>query len=287
MDPRQEKSKGLQKLYLRGNTTIFASRIDPRFPYALFVPYRFDTMSSDEVTLLVSVHGTGRMQSLYRDLFAEFAEYHSCIIVAPLFPAGVLGDDNLHGYKYIEEGDIRYDRVILGIIDEVAETFGVSGKKVLMFGFSGGAHFTHRFTILHPQRIKAASIGAPGSVTVLNRGQPWWVGIGDIHERFGVTLDAAAFRNLPIHMAVGAADTETWEITHNPGDPYYMEGANAAGCNRIDRLNTLADSFTNAGACVRFDLVSGKTHDVRPIARHSRAFFHDVLTGNFPESRAV
>lgn len=282
MDTRQEKLKGLQRLYLRGETTIFASRFDARFPYALFVPHRFDSMSADEVTLLVSVHGTGRMQSLYRDLFAEFAEYHNCIVIAPLFPAGILGDGNLHGYKYIEEGDIRYDRVILGIIDEVAGTFGVSGEKVLMFGFSGGAHFTHRFTLLHPQRIKAASIGAPGSVTLLDRNRPWWVGIGDVDERFGVTFDAAAFRDLPIHMAVGSADTETWEITHNPGDPYYMQGANDAGRTRIDRLNMLADAFKSAGACVRFDLVSGKTHDVRPIARHSRAFFHDVLAGSFP-----
>lgn len=282
MDTHHEKSKGLKRLYLRGETTIFASRFDPRFPYALFVPHRFDSMPADEVTLLVSVHGTGRMQSLYRDLFAEFTEYHNCIVIAPLFPVGVRGDGNLHGYKYIEEGDIRYDQVILAIVDEVAETFRVSGEKVLMFGFSGGAHFTHRFTILHPERIKAASIGAPGSVTLLDRTRPWWVGIGDVEQRFGVTVDMTAFESLPIHMAVGSADNETWEITHNPGDPYYMRGANDAGRTRIDRLNTLADTFRSAGACVRFDTVVGKMHDVVPVARHSRAFFHDVLAGNFP-----
>lgn len=272
-----EKAEGLQRLYLRGETTIFASRVDSRFPYALFVPHRFDESNHEETKLLVSVHGTGRMQSYYRDLFAEFAQYHNCIVVAPLFPANVLGDGNLHGYKFIKEQDIRYDLVMIGIIDEVAATFGVSGDKVLMFGFSGGAHFTHRFTILHPERIYAASVGAPGSVTLLDSDKPWWVGTRDVNEQLGVSIGMQAFRNLPLHFAVGAADTETWEITHNESDRYYMPGANDAGRTRIERLHALADSFRRAGASVRFDLVPGKTHEVAPIARQARDFFHDLL----------
>ena len=279
MNEQEEKAQGLQSLYFRGETTIFASRTDPRFPYALFVPHRFDRLNHEETRLLVSVHGTGRMQSLYRNLFAEFAQYHNCIVVAPLFPANVLGDGNLHGYKFIREGGIRYDRVMIGIIDEVAELYGVRGDKVLMFGFSGGAHFTHRFTILHSERILAASVGAPGSVTLLDPKRPWWTGIADVEEKLGVTIDMDAFQGLPMHFVVGDADRETWEITFNESDRYYMPGANEAGETRVDRLRALAESFRRAGAVVRFELVPGKTHDVRPIARRTREFFHDLLTG--------
>src|SRR5690606_24281589 len=57
-DPR------LDALYHRGATTIYAARIDPRFSYTLYVPVGFDHLDRSHTTLLVAVHGTGRMQSL-------------------------------------------------------------------------------------------------------------------------------------------------------------------------------------------------------------------------------
>lgn len=282
MNEQTRKAQALEALYARGKATVMASRIDPRFPYALFVPYRFDQMDHSKTSIIVSVHGTGRSHSLYRDLFAEFAEYHNCIVIAPLFPASVLGDGNLHGYKFIAEDDIRYDRIVIGMIEEVATRYEVAAAKVFMFGFSGGAHFTHRFSILHPQRIRAASVAAPGSVTLLDPDRPWWVGIGDVEQRLGVRIDPEAYRDLPMHFVVGGADIETWEITLLESDRYYMPGLNDTGRTRIDRIRTLANSFEQAGARVRLDIVPGKTHDVVPIARRSRNFFHDVLEGDFP-----
>ncbi len=274
-DPR------LDALYHRGATTIYAARIDPRFSYTLYVPVGFDRLDRSHTTLLVAVHGTGRMQSLYRDLFAGFAEEHNCIVLAPLFPAGVLGDGNLSGYKYILEGDIRYDRVMLGMIEEVAGRYGVSGERVLMFGFSGGAHFTHRFTILHPGRIRAASIGAPGAVTLIDRDKPWWAGVRDCEERFGIAVRPEAYRGLPVHFVVGDADTETWEIRFQPGDRYWVEGANEAGATRGERIRALKQSFDSHGAHTRLDIVPGAAHDVVPVSAKTRAFFQDVLTGAF------
>ena len=285
MEPLSESDKQgrMTALYHTGATTTYASNIDPRFSYALYVPHRFSRLDHSQTRILVSVHGTGRMQALYRELFSEFAEYNNCIILAPLFPANILGDGNMSGYKYIQEGEIRYDRIVLGMIDEVAARYGVSGEKVMMFGFSGGGHFTHRFTILHPDRILAASIGAPGSVTLLDPEKPWWVGVGDCEEKFGITVDKAAFRNLPLHFVVGGADRETWEITFEPGDNYYVEGANDAGRDRGERIRSLAASFEKCGARTRLDILEGVAHDVVPVSQKTREFFYDVLTGAFPD----
>jgi len=272
-----EHAARLQEMYYRGATPIFASRTDARFSYALYVPHRLDRMDRASTRLLVAVHGTGRMQALYRDLFAEFAEYHNCIVLAPLFPAGVLGDGNLSGYKYLAEGDIRYDRVMLGMLNEVAASYSVTTRRVLMFGFSGGAHFTHRFTILHPGRILAASVGAPGSVTLLDTNSPWWVGVADCEQRFGVKFEPDSLRGLPLHFVVGDADNETWEITFKEGDRYYLPGANDAGRTRGDRIRALAASFERHGAQVRLDVVPGATHDVTAVARYAREFFAEVL----------
>ena len=79
---------------------------------------------------------------------------------------GVLGDDNPEGFKYMREGDIRYDRVLLAMVDEVAQKLETRFDRFMMFGFSGGGHFVHRFFYLHPGRLLAASIGSPGAVTL-------------------------------------------------------------------------------------------------------------------------
>ncbi|MGV3478625.1 MAG: hypothetical protein ACO1O3_01655 [Sphingobium sp.] len=271
----------LHAMYHSGPTTIYASAIDPRFSYTLYVPHRFDRADHKATTILVSVHGTGRMQSLYRDMFAEFAEYHNCIVLAPLFPANVFQDGEMSGYKYIAERDIRYDLVMLGMIEEVAARYGVSGDKVLMFGFSGGGHFTHRFTILHPGRVRAASIGAPGAVTLIDFERSWWVGVRDCAELFGIRIDPHEYRDLPVHFVVGASDEETWEITFSPGDRRYMDGANDAGRTRGERILSLADSFAAHGARTRLDIVPDAAHDVTVVVRKAREFFDDVLAGHF------
>ena len=46
------------------------------------------------------------------------------------------------------------------------------------FGFSGGAQFAHRFLYIHPGRLRAVSLGAPGLVTMLDETRAWWVGTG-------------------------------------------------------------------------------------------------------------
>jgi pimeloyl-ACP methyl ester carboxylesterase len=224
------------------------------------------------------VHGTSRTSFLdFRDGFAEFGRWNRVAILCPIFPIGVRGDGARSGYKYMQEGDIRYDRVLLAIVEEVAAKYGQDWSRFAMFGFSGGGHFTHRFAILHPQRLWAASIGASGSVTLLDPTRDWWVGIRDLEARFGIAFDAAALARVPVQMIVGDADLETWEITHKPGSTYWMEGANDAGRTRPERLRALAESFRGAGVQVQFDLVPGVSHDPMKVLDRVQDFLAGVL----------
>ncbi|HWK47968.1 MAG TPA: alpha/beta hydrolase [Stellaceae bacterium] len=247
-------------IYDLGPTAIFASRMDPRFHYCLYVPPAVG--NGTKVDLLVAVHGTGRTSFLdFRDGFAEFGRWNDCAILCPIFPMNVLGDDARSGYKYMVEGDIRYDKVLLAIVDEVAAKYRQDWSRFALFGFSGGGHFAHRFAILHPDKLWAASIGAPGSVTLLDPTRDWWVGIRDLPATFGITFDAAALAKVPVQMIVGDADLETWEITHQEGGRFWMPGANEAGRTRPERLRALCKSFEQAGVRVRFDLLPGVSHD--------------------------
>lgn len=269
-------------LYDLDRTTVFASRSDPRFSYCLYVPP--DLGERDEAPeLIVAMHGTGRAFIGYRDAFADFARWHNCVVLAPLFPVGVMGDGHRDGFKYMREGNIRYDRALLAIVDEIAERYRLSFDRFALLGYSGGGHFTHRFLLLQPQRLWAASIGAPGSVTLLDPTRDWWVGVRNFREIFGVDIDTDAMRQVPVQMIVGAADIETWEITHREGGRNWMAGANDAGATRPERLAALRDSFTAAGVSVRFDLVPNMAHDgVRAVPR-----VQDFLADELAKLRGV
>jgi quercetin dioxygenase-like cupin family protein len=255
--------------YRSGATTIFASRHHPRLSYCLYVPTAHRTTRTP-LPLLVIVHGTARTAERYRTQYADFAEQHEAVVLAPLFPAGLGGPDDLHGYKRIAANDIRYDTALLAIVAEVGERWRVSTDRFLLHGFSGGGQFRHRFAYLHPDRLLGVSIGAPGRVTRINPRVPWWLGTADLHERFVVDLDLPALRRVPVQMVVGDADTETWEIAE--------PGLDAGGDTRIERLTALHRNWTEHGVEVRFDLVPGAAHSGRKMAGHVQRFLHDVLS---------
>lgn len=270
-----EKQARQAQVYGRGPTPFYAYAPDSPLSYCLYVPTILDR--SRPVHLIVAIHGSDRIAESYRDAFGELARYSNAIVLAPLFPVDVLGDGNPDGYKYIQEGALRYDLAVLGMMDAVARKYDVTFDKVCMFGFSGGAHFTHRFLLLHPTRITAASIAAPGSVTLVDDSQDWWVGTRNMEALFGVRLNPPAIAQVAIQLVIGEADRETWEIMHRPGDRYWMEGANDAGGSRPERIVALQRSLEAQGATVSLKSLPGVSHTFRSIVGSARDFFWDHL----------
>jgi pimeloyl-ACP methyl ester carboxylesterase len=273
-----DSTRTILSYYDKGATPFFAAACDQRLSYCLYVPP--DRASGDPGLrpLIVLVHGTERGAARYRDEFAGFAEAHDCIILAPLFPANLSGPGDLDNYKLIEHVGIRFDEVLLSMVDEVAKKHGIQDRFAL-HGFSGGGHFAHRFFYLHPERLSAVSIGAPGVVTLLDERLPWWTGVADMEERFGRAINYEAMRRVPVQMVVGGDDTETWEITIPEGSSWWMPGANDAGATRIERLRSLQRSFAENGISVRFDLVPEVAHNGWAVLSAVQSFFAEQLEG--------
>lgn len=267
--------------YDRGRTPFFALQSDKRLSYCLYVPESYDEAADKTYRLIVLVHGTDRDPSGYRDSFAAFADANDCIVLAPLFPVGLGEPGDLDNYKFIDYAGIRFDLATLAMVDEVASRYRLASQKFFLHGFSGGGHFTHRMLFLHPHRLAAASIGAPGVVTLLDRNLPWWRGLRDIEERFGVAFDLDAIRSVPVHLVIGGADTETWEITLEPGTPWWMDGANDAGATRLDRMSALKASLESAGMRMRYDIIPGVSHELDPLLGCVKAFIKDVIDGDW------
>jgi poly(3-hydroxybutyrate) depolymerase len=251
--------------YDTGHTAVYALKADPRFSYCLYVPDRYRT-AGRPAALVVVIHGSPRTFMAFRDRFEDFAEAEDALILCPLFPVGVNGDGNADGYKYLAEPGLRYDEILLAMVAEVEARWQVAAPRFGLFGFSGGAQFANRFLLLQPQRLWAASLGAPGSVTLVDKRWDWWVGVRD------VVLDRAALQRVPVQTLVGAADLETAEITHRPGGRYWMADANIAGASRPERLEALRQSLAAAGVAVTHEVIPETGHDPWPIIERAKGF---------------
>lgn len=262
-----------------GRTTVYCCQSDPRFSYCAYVPQGYAEDGTDRYRLLVAIHGSRREMTAYRDAFIALAEQHRLIILAPLFPVGILAPADHSSYKMLRAGAVHYDAILFAMIAELEARYRLDATRFGLFGFSGGAQFAQRFFYLHPERLSALSIAAPGVVTLLDLARDHWVGVRDFDAHFGKPLDLAAMRRVGVQMVVGAADTETWEITIRPGDPWWQPDANIAGADRPARLDALKASFEAHGIAVRCDIVPDVAHTLPGLLPVVTDFFNSAFAG--------
>lgn len=263
--------------YQLGRTAISACQADQRFSYCCYLPESYEEAGARRYPLAVLVHGSTRNADILRNQFVDFAEANQCALLAPLFPCGIEEPGEMHNYKRVLYRGIRYDLILLSMIEEAAQIYRLETSKMLMHGFSGGGQFVHRFFYLHPERLVGVSIGAPGIVTLPAPDKPWWVGTGNIETIFGHEPNLAAMREVAVQMVIGGDDIETWDVTVSPKSSNWMAGVNDAGTTRVDRLRALEAAFLTLGISVRFDVVPGVEHVGHLVHPPVKAFFADVL----------
>lgn len=262
--------------YHLGKTASFACRTDQRFSYCLYVPPNY-AKASIPARILVTVHGSERTNQSLRDFFCDFAEATNTIVLSPLFPCGIKVADDVDNYKYLEFHGIRFDEIVIAMVNEVTERYAIDGSKFLLFGFSGGAQFAHRFFYVHPNRLHAVVVGAPGSVTLPVSTYRWWAGLQDYSQLFGRPIPWDLLRKVPIHLIVGRKDTNTAGTVQSRDQPNWVEGANAAGSARVERLRTLYTQLLHCEMQVTFEELDGVRHEVEPIASAAIRYFQRSL----------
>jgi dienelactone hydrolase len=255
---------------LTGWTPLIASQADPRFSYCAYVPRGAvppSAVPAADAPLIVAVHSTGR--DLHKTVapWVETAEALGAIVVAPLFPAGIDDPNDLHNYKSIAYRGIRFDLVLLAMIDEAARRWRFDPRRFLLYGFSGGGQFAHRFAYLHPHRLKAAIIAAPGDITVLRDSRPWPAGTGDVDALFGLSINFAELRRLPLRVLVGDRDTDV--ATMRPGT--------SPDDTRLARAAALTQALARAGMAAELRVVPGAAHDAAPLAAAAATMAADLL----------
>ncbi|THU85492.1 hypothetical protein K435DRAFT_558431, partial [Dendrothele bispora CBS 962.96] len=254
---------------MTGKTPFFASTLDQRFSFNLYVPksHTFSPSSSSEQSdLLIIIHGTRRQTSTYHNKLKSFCDTHNVVLMTPLFPAGIEDPEDLNNYKNLVYKGIRFDLILLSMIEQVGNVWkGVRTDQVYMHGFSGGGQFVHRFMYLYPERLRGVSIGAPGRVTLPDARYTWPGGLGNVGEVFRGRENAPDYesiRKIPMQLVVGEEDrgTELLKLAKKKLNEVEEEGG-----DRVERLGMLKEALLGleGGGVERVEMriVPGVGHD--------------------------
>ena len=182
----------------------------------------------------------------------------------------------------------RIDLQLIAMIDyaraELAQQAIKTDEKILIQGFSASAMFANRFTILHPDRVKAATIGSPGGwpaapLTNYNGQQlPYPAGVADLEALTGITFDAETYAAVPQLIYMGSLDdndsldfTDGWD----PTDAQLVD--DLFGPDPLSRWDDAQKLYHSVGANVEFLLIDGIGHDRKALQKYSTEFFKTVL----------
>jgi poly(3-hydroxybutyrate) depolymerase len=247
------------------------------FPYCVHRPA---PRNGEAPHLLVALHGSDYQHETMCRFFAGLADETNTVVLAPLLRRES-GPTDPEGFKFLRSQHGTYDGVLLAMVDEVAQEFGIASRRFVLFGFSGGAQFAHRFFYLHPERLHAVSLAAPGMVTLVDDAHDCWIGVRDFAARFGQPVDSSALRRVQVQTLVGANDA----VPH-----VGVEGSTAydhAGRHRVERLRTLARNFRDHGIDVEHLEVEGVAHEFGRLGEAALPFLRRELTRLATSTRAA
>ncbi len=216
-------------------------RVEPQpakgfsYPYYLYIPPKLRSEESGNVkqTILVIPNNTGNVDDdlAVHDASAKrLAEGRRSLagtlkvgLLVPVFPRPK-ADDRIYTHALDRDSLLtekqelrRFDLQLIKMIDDARARSRREGldfdERVMMFGFSASGMFTNRFTLLHPDRIKAAVFGSPGGWAMAP--VPSWkgkslrypIGTADLEVVSGKKLDLDKLKLVPIFLFMGADDT--------------------------------------------------------------------------------
>jgi len=204
------------------------------WPYYLVLP----PSVSAPATLLVEPNNTGTWgdnpavhetaaEALARNR-AGFAATLGCPLLVPAFPRPQNPPAPESGGIYTHALDRfclqmtgcpieRLDLQLLAMVEDARTRLAAQGvdcdPKFFMAGFSASGAFTSRFSLLHPDSLKAAACGSPGGWPIApvaswnGTALPYPCGISDVTSLVGTAPDVPVFAALPLFIYVGSVDT--------------------------------------------------------------------------------
>jgi len=253
-----------QEIIEAGKVHVRCVKGDTRLKYFVYVPVK----KAEYTSLFVSVHGISRNAREHAEVFAPLAEQYGVILVAPLFTRRYFEDYQRLGRK---GGGRRADQAIQQIISEIEHLTGADGRKIFMFGYSGGGQFAHRYTMAHPERVQRVVIGAAGWYTHPDKSCEFPYGIAPTSRLKDIDFHLKNFLQVPACVLVGQ-----WDTKLDPGINRSKRIQKQQGMTRLERGRRWIDAMNRAAIAhgvnttYKISIMPGVDHEFTRAVRDGR-----------------
>ncbi|GAB2763886.1 hypothetical protein [Salinimicrobium soli] len=204
------------------------------FPYYLFIPKNIS--ESPQKYVIVEPNNSGfasddfeeHLEKAERTASKDFyiGNYVSVKLgyplIVPVFPrsktTGNIYTHSLDRDVVLQRGtDLeRIDLQLLEMVADAQQRLKENGietaPEILMTGFSASGTFVNRFSLLHPDKVKAVAAGGLNGILMLPFSEEEQVelnfpaGTNDFEQLFGKPFDSVSFRRTPQFLFMGALD---------------------------------------------------------------------------------
>jgi hypothetical protein len=272
-------------------------------PYYFYTYFPRSALYRQEIVLLVWAHGGGRASDDYEDHKAQaqvkfsWLKEHVDRLGMPLLVVAVPRPKYQGGYittlvpeTFTSSNDMFYRpdlKLIHAVWDQYIPSMQQAGyqvdSQVFMMGFSSVSTFTLRFTILHPERIKAAWLGGSATSpipaeTYVGTTINYPVGIAGLEALSGQPFNLEAYQEVPHFIAIGEEDTNPQNDTTRFRECYSLSDAEFIrthfGDTKPARAEFFYDYLLSIGVPAEFKSYPGVGHKLTDqMLAHAFDFF--------------
>ena len=243
---------------------------DPRTRYLRFVPRTPDPQRPP----LVCVHGISRDAEGHLAAFTDWAEHTGTELLAPLFDRR-----RYRGYQRLKSSNrtLHPAAALDAILDET-----VGARPGLLYGFSGGAQFAHRYALVRPERVAGIALAAAGWYTFPTAAASFPYGLAPGRLPGSLEIDFRGFLQLPKCVLVGDQDVERDKALRSNRALDREQGDNrlTRATAWVAAVNRAAAKTAQASAC-RLVVVPGAGHDWQEC--YERGRMHELVARFFDD----
>ena len=217
-------------------TGLFHKKTDAFGGFSYFVPHNTDF--TEPVCLVIGLHGLNQTAQQYISIWINSAFQNGFIILCP--------QSSLPGGKW----HIKDEKRILQLLNEFTLTYNIDPNKVLLSGFSEGAHFAYLLGLNHFDKFTALN-------TICGKIRNAWEGL--------IFFSKDSNKHLPIFSINGKEDPyilekeilQSWEKIEDFGYPHSTW--------LIDNLDHNHYPYLNTAILAWFEQLLDNTSEKKPL----------------------
>ena len=188
--------------------------------------------------------------------------------------------------------DLKVNNIISELIQILRNAEFFVMEKILVAGFSAGGMWANRYTILHPERVKAAAIGQAGgwlTIPIYEYNETillWPMGIANFKNLTGTEYNKQKLlKNVPQFIFIGDQDNSNTYAS----EPWPTEDEiKIWGATDPERLENQSLYLKNSGYNVKFKLYSGIGHTFTLEMKNDIIqFFDSVINISIPSYHPI